>query len=331
MGLKALSLFSGGLDSQLAVVLMKEQGVEVIGLHFTTPFFGDSHDINKAAQDLGIELLDMDISEDYIPKVLLNPVYGYGKNFNPCIDCHAYMLNTAGKLMEKLEASFMVTGEVVGQRPMSQNRSALNAVDKLSGFKGYVVRPLSGKLLGETIPEREGWIDREQLLDISGRGRTRQMELAQKYGLGDYPSPAGGCLLTESNFANRLRQMLQLVSEPSPLQMQILRLGRHFYLADGKLLVVGRNRSENERLADMVLDSDRLLKVADRPGPLAAIRCMKNGLNRNDLEYAASIVARYSDARQEPQARIKIFSKNGEDIDIIMVKPLSAEEVPSSV
>ncbi len=329
--MKALSLFSGGLDSQLAAVLIKEQGIEIIGIHFTTPFFSGSQDINKAAQDLGIEFLDIDISEDYIPRVLLNPVYGYGKNFNPCIDCHAYMLHTAGKLMEKLGASFMVTGEVVGQRPMSQNRSALNAVDKLSGFKGYVVRPLSGRLLDETIPEREGWIDREQLLDINGRGRTRQMELADKYDLEDYPSPAGGCLLTESNFANRLRQMLQFEIEPSPLQMQILRLGRHFYIADGILLVVGRNRSENDRLANIVLDSDLLLKVADRPGPLAVVRCMINELSRNDLEYAASIMARYSDAKLEPQARIKIFSKNQDNIEILMIKPLPSEQVPPSV
>lgn len=329
--MKALSLFSGGLDSQLAVELIKQQGIEVIGLHFTTPFFGGSQELNKAAQDLGIELLEIDISDDYIPRVLLNPVYGYGKNFNPCIDCHAYMLNKAGQMMETLKASFLVTGEVVGQRPMSQNRSALNAVDKLSGFKGYVVRPLSGKLLDQTIPEREGWIEREKLLDINGRGRTRQMELAEKFGLKDYPSPAGGCLLTESNFANRLRQMLRFVSEPSSGQMQILRLGRHFYLADGILLVVGRNRSENQRLTEIVLDSDLMLKVADRPGPLAAIRCMKNELTRHDLEYAASIVARYSDAKQEPQARIKVFTKHQEDMELLTTKPLPAEDVPPSV
>jgi tRNA-specific 2-thiouridylase len=179
--LRALSLFSGGLDSQLAVKIIQEQGIEVIGLHFTTPFFGGSREISKAASDLGIEFREIDISEDYIPRVLLNPVYGYGKNFNPCIDCHAYMLNWAGKLMKEYEASFIITGEVVGQRPMSQNRSALNAVDKLSGYKGLVLRPLSARLLEESIPEKEGWVDREQLLDINGRGRIRQMELALEW------------------------------------------------------------------------------------------------------------------------------------------------------
>jgi tRNA U34 2-thiouridine synthase MnmA/TrmU len=329
--MKALSLFSGGLDSQLAVAIIKQQGVEVIGLHFTTPFFGGSQQLDQAAQDLGISLVEIDISGGYIPRVLLNPVYGYGKNFNPCIDCHAYMLNTAGKLLEEYNASFIITGEVVGQRPMSQNRSALNAVDKLSGYKGYVVRPLSGKLLDETIPEKEGWIDREQLLDISGRGRSRQIDLAKKYQLSDYPSPAGGCLLTESNFARRLRQMLQYISEPSARELQVLRLGRHFYLADGILLVVGRNRSENDRLVSMALASDLLLKTAERPGPLAVVRCLKNTVKRAELELAAAIVARYSDAKYEQQAPVKVFSPSDENIEIITVKPRSPEEMPPSV
>jgi tRNA-specific 2-thiouridylase len=329
--LRALSLFSGGLDSQLAVKIIQEQGIEVIGLHFTTPFFGGSLEISKAASDLGIEFREIDISEDYIPRVLLNPVYGYGKNFNPCIDCHAYMLNWAGKLMKEYEASFIITGEVVGQRPMSQNRSALNAVDKLSGYKGLVLRPLSARLLEESIPEKEGWVDREQLLDINGRGRIRQMELAEKYQLKDYPSPGGGCLLTEVNFARRLRHLLKYVSAPSPREMQVLRLGRHFYLRDGVLLVVGRNKSENERLANLNMDDDVLLKVADRPGPLALIRAMHNNLKPEDLKLAASIVARYSDAKNEKQARIKVFSEKNDSMDIMLIKPLAAEEVPASV
>jgi tRNA U34 2-thiouridine synthase MnmA/TrmU len=324
-------LFSGGLDSQLAVKIIQEQGIEVIGLHFTTPFFGGSREIIKAALDLSIEFREIDISEGYIPRVLLNPVYGYGKNFNPCIDCHAYMLNWAGNLMKEYEASFIITGEVVGQRPMSQNRSALNAVDKLSGFKAYVLRPLSARLLEETIPEKEGWIDRQQLLNINGRGRSRQMELANKYQLKDYPSPGGGCLLTEAGFARRLRHLLEYVSEPSPMQLQVLRLGRHFYLRDGVLLVVGRNKSENDRLANSNMDGDFLLKVADRPGPLALIRAMHSDLKPEDLELASSIVARYSDAKNDKQARIKIFSNYSDNIDSMIIKPLSAEEVPASV
>jgi len=329
--LKALSLFSGGLDSQLAVMLIKEQGIDVIGLHFTTPFFGGDDNLDKAAADLGIELLTIDISDDYIPLVLLNPVYGYGKNFNPCIDCHAYMERTAGNLMDKLGASFMFSGEVLGQRPMSQNKSALNAVDKLCGYKGYMLRPLSARLLNETIPERMGWVNREQLLGISGRGRVPQMELAEKFGIIDYPSPAGGCLLTEPNFARRLRHMLQYVSEPSSLEMQILRLGRHFYIEDGFLLVVGRNHSENERLSKIALNSDLFIKAAHKPGPLAILRSLKNEDSACILEYAASITARYGDGKNDSLVQMKIIHPGIEDFRLLDIKPMPAEEIPPTV
>lgn len=329
--MKALSLFSGGLDSQLAVAIIKDQGIEVIGLHFTTPFFGGSQDIKNAASALDMELLTIDISEDYIPKVLLNPVYGYGKNINPCIDCHAYMLNTAGSFFEKLSASFIITGEVVGQRPMSQNRSALNAVDKLSGLKGYILRPLSARLLDETIPEKKGWILREKLLDINGRGRSRQMELAAHWGLKDYPSPAGGCLLTETNFAKRLHQMLKFNCEPSAIEIQVLRLGRHIYIDDGTLLVIGRNQSENERLLQVALDSDLLLKATEKPGPTAILRAMKKELTDNNLEYAAAIVARYSDAKMDPKAKVKVFNKASQQLSRLEVAPISADQILETV
>lgn len=329
--MRALSLFSGGLDSQLAVLVMKHMGIEVIALHFTTPFFGGSSAITQAAADLGIELREINISEDYIPRVLLNPVYGYGKNFNPCIDCHAYMLHHTGSLMEKMGASFIITGEVVGQRPMSQNKAALNAVDKLAGYKGYVVRPLSGRLLPPTIPEQEGWIERDALLDIQGRSRTRQMELAEKYGLKDYPSPAGGCLLTEPNFARRIRHLLQYRSEPTAEEMQILRLGRHLYLKDGVLLVVGRNHSENERIPEAALKSDMFLKVADRPGPLALLRSLEGEADNETVELAARIVARYSDAKNEDKAHIKRFYPGQQQEILMEVSPLPPEEVPPTV
>ena len=205
-GVKAISLFSGGLDSQLAVRLIQNQGIVVTGINFSSPFFGADKRTERAAHDLGIDLRVEPVGEEYLERVLKNPVYGYGKNMNPCIDCHAFMFRKAGDLMEELGASFIITGEVLGQRPMSQNRSALNAVDKLSGYKGYIVRPLSARLLEATVPEKEGWIQRELLLDISGRSRTRQMKLAEEYGIKEYPSPAGGCLLTEQNFARRLKK-----------------------------------------------------------------------------------------------------------------------------
>lgn len=326
--MKAISLFSGGLDSQLAAVLIKEQGIEVLAITFSTPFFGAREATLHFARQLGIELHSIDIGSDYLKDVLKNPVYGYGKNLNPCIDCHAYMLKRAGQLMEKMGASFLVTGEVLGQRPMSQNRSSMSAVEKLAGYRGYIVRPLSAQLLPPTIPENEGWIDRSKLLDISGRGRSRQMELAEKFGIKDYPSPAGGCLLTEANFARRLKKVLDSQPEIAPAEIEILKVGRHFLLGDSCLLVVGRKHAENERLQEIAHPSDYLIKVADRPGPLGLLRSSA-ALEQNELEYAASIVARYSDAKNEPLATVKIFRVNSEDIfETIKIAPLPAEQVP---
>lgn len=318
--MKAISLFSGGLDSQLAVCLLKEQGIEVIALNFTTPFFGASQKTIQAAQDLQVELKTIDISDIYLDEVLRNPVYGFGKNINPCIDCHAFMLKTAGKYMGSLEASFLATGEVLGQRPMSQNKSALQAVEKLSGLRGLIVRPLSGRLLTPTIPESEGWIDRQKLLDISGRSRKRQMELAEQYNITDYPSPAGGCLLTDQNFARRLFALLDKNHSPCMDDIEILKLGRHFQLQPEVLLVIGRNHSENERLKNLSRTGDFLLKVADRPGPLALIRGPKE-LVEPLLEYSASLVARYSDARKEALAMVKILGHDESERQIIEVGP----------
>ncbi|WP_278279254.1 tRNA 4-thiouridine(8) synthase ThiI [Syntrophomonas palmitatica] len=312
-------LFSGGLDSQLAVCVIKEQNIDVIAINFVTPFFGASDRTRKAAQALGVEFYNIDISEEYIPGVLKNPVYGYGKNMNPCIDCHGFMLKKAGDMMPTFGASFLITGEVLGQRPMSQNKSSMNAVEKISGYRGYIVRPLSGKLLPATEPELQGWIDREMLLDLSGRGRGRQMELAEQYGITDYPSPAGGCLLTDANYSGRLRQYLQVCGKPGRQELEILKYGRHFY-RDNLLLVIGRNHSENERIQENTLDSDTLLKVADRPGPLGLIRPF-GAMNTSNLEWAASLVARYSDAKTMNIARVKVFSPVCDDEQILNVVP----------
>lgn len=329
--MKAISLFSGGLDSQLAVKVVQNQGVTVVGLNFISPFFGADERTFCAAEQLGIELLTKKIDHEYMNNVLRNPVYGYGKHMNPCIDCHAYMLRKAGDMMQKQEASFLITGEVLGQRPMSQNRSALKSVEKLSGYGGYILRPLSARLLDPTIPEMEGWLDRNQLLDINGRGRGRQIELAEKFGIKEYPSPAGGCLLTEENFARRLEKMLALKDVPLPEDMDILKLGRHFYLDEHHLLAVGRNFSENERLQKITLPGDHLLKVADRPGPLGLLRAINAVFDSSHLEYAASIVARYSDARKEPIARVKILTYDDNLIKILEIPPLEPDQVPAMV
>ncbi|MEN6460853.1 MAG: tRNA 4-thiouridine(8) synthase ThiI [Syntrophomonas sp.] len=318
--MKAISLFSGGLDSQLAVCLLKEQGLEVIAMNFATPFFGATQKTYQAAQDLQVELMTIDISDVYMDKVLRNPVYGYGKNINPCIDCHAFMLKTAGQYMESLGASFLATGEVLGQRPMSQNKSALQAVEKLSGMRGLIVRPLSGRLLPSTIPENEGWIDREKMQDISGRSRKPQMELAEYYKITDYPSPAGGCLLTDQNFARRLFDLLDKNPAPGLDEIEILKLGRHFQMEPEVLLVIGRNHSENEQLKKLSRPGDLLLKVADRPGPLALIRG-KDVVEEPQLQFAASLVARYSDAKNEALAPVKMMEFDETEKQIIQVAP----------
>jgi len=328
--LRAISLFSGGLDSQLAVMLIKNQGIEVLGINFVTPFFGASPATIQAARDRGIELVTMDISDEYIPGVLRNPVYGYGKNLNPCIDCHGFMLHKAGDYMKQADASFLITGEVVGQRPMSQNKSALNAVDKISGYRGFIVRPLSGKLLPPSEPESRGWINREELLDINGRSRHVQMELAEKFGIKDYPSPAGGCLLTERNFARRLQKVLDRDAEISAEEMEILKLGRHFIVGDDQLLVVGRNQAENQKIQLNARPQDLLMKAADRPGPLGLLRY--GDYDEELIKYAGSIVARYSDAKNLDSARIKVFKPGDEEgHSIIEVIPLKPEETPAAV
>lgn len=327
--MKAISLFSGGLDSQLAVCLIKDQGIEVEGINFVTPFFGAEERTRQAALDLNIDFHFMDIGPDYMD-VLKNPVYGYGKNINPCIDCHAYMFKKAGEYMREIGADFLISGEVMGQRPMSQNKSALSAVDKLSGNRGLIVRPLSAQLLPATIPETEGWLDRSKLLAISGRSRNEQMRLAEHYGIIDYPSPAGGCLLTDENFAKKLRRLLALRPAADASACEILKLGRHFYLADDQLLVVGRNHSENERLQELADEHDYLFKVTDRPGPLGLLR----PLNHDDpaeLELAARIVARYSDAKTEPTAQVKISQPAVNEDTILQVVPLPAEQVPATI
>jgi tRNA U34 2-thiouridine synthase MnmA/TrmU len=326
--MKAISLFSGGLDSQMAVCVIKEQGIDVVAINFLTPFFGAQERTRQAAMDLGIEFHFLDIGPDYMD-VLKKPVYGYGKNMNPCIDCHAYMFKRAGEYLQEFGASFLISGEVLGQRPMSQNKSALQTVNRLSGQQGLILRPLSAKLLDPSIPEQEGWVDRSRLLDISGRSRARQMQLAEHYGIKDYPSPAGGCLLTQENFSKRLRLLLALNPDATAQDTEILKTGRQLYLKDDQLLVIGRNHDENIRLQELANENDFLIKVVDRPGPLGLLRLHRMD-DQAETDLAARIVARYSDARQEETANMKISRLSGEEI-LTQVVPLPAEEVPALV
>ena len=252
--MKALALLSGGLDSMLAAKLIQEQGIEVVGVAFTSPFFGPDK-ARRAAEWLGIPLHVVDITEDLIP-VLVRPKYGYGRNMNPCIDCHTLMVRKAGELMKELGASFVVTGEVLGERPKSQNAAALRIVARDSGLEGYLLRPLSAKLLPPTVPEEKGWVDRERLLDIQGRSRKPQMALAEKYGLKDYPSPAGGCLLTDPGLSRRLKELLAENQTPEQRDLELLKYGRHFKSPEGTRIVVARQKEENEPLVALARPGD---------------------------------------------------------------------------
>ncbi len=250
--MKAIALFSGGLDSMIAVKLMVDQGIEVVALHIKIGF-GSTKDVSEVmaerARLAGASFKIVDVRDAYIQDILFDPVYGYGKNFNPCIDCHGYMFKIAKKMMEELGASFLVTGEVMGQRPMSQRHDAMKQVSKLANDTEdqLIVRPMSAKLMGETTPEREGWIDRDKLLDISGRSRERQLALAKSYGWEEYESPGGGCLLTESHYAARIKEFITFDTFEVE-DIELLKFGRHFRLPDGAKLAVGRNQEDNAGL-----------------------------------------------------------------------------------
>ena len=304
--IKALALFSGGLDSLLAMKLIIEQGVEVIGLYFDTGFGGKSEEakqeyLQRIADKIGAKLELVNIRDQFVQEILFDPKYGYGKNFNPCIDCHANMIRIAKALLPRYGAHFIISGEVVGQRPMSQRFDALKKVESLSTADGLILRPLSAKLLPITIPEQKGWVDREKLLDISGRSREKQMELAKKWGIEDYESPAGGCLLTDEHFSLKLKD--HIAHDTFDIEdIDVLKWGRHFRLPQGAKLVVSRNKDENEKLKELKL-SKYILFSLPLPGPLSLIH--KNA-TQEEKELAARIALTYSKAKPEEKYEVAI-------------------------
>lgn len=248
--MKALVLYSGGLDSMLAMKLLTNQGIEVIALHINIGFGvkEDNYDtLKRRASIAGATLEVIDVRDQYLQEVLFSPKYGYGKQFNPCIDCHGFMFTVAKSLLPRYGASFIATGEVVGQRPMSQNKDALRLVKKIANDidEDLILRPLCALVMEETKPEREGWVDRSKLLGFNGRGRNAQLALAKELGWEDYPTPAGGCLLTDVQFSIRMRDFVAHDTF-SKEDIEVLKNGRHFRLPDGAKLVVGRNEKENE-------------------------------------------------------------------------------------
>jgi len=292
--MKALILFSGGLDSILATKLMIEQNVEAEAVHFQNPFCACSKTgecciiAANTAHSIGVPFHNVGLEEDYL-EIIKKPYHGYGKNMNPCIDCRIHQFNKAKALSEKIGASFIVTGEVLYERPMSQRRDVMEMIERVTGLQGRVLRPLSAKKLPETMPEKEGVVKREGLLGIQGRGRKVQMALAKKFGVEKYPTPSGGCLLTYAGFSDKVRDLIrhhQLTME----QVGLLKLGRHFRLSDKAKLIVGRNKAENELLLSTGTEGAVFLTAKGLPGPIAMLSLDPSGPY---LEKAASIVAFY--------------------------------------
>jgi tRNA U34 2-thiouridine synthase MnmA/TrmU len=282
--MRAIALLSGGLDSTLAAKVVMEQGVELEALNFLTVFCTCTNRgetclaSQKAVENLGIPLKVFNVSEEYL-NVVKDPKHGYGRNMNPCIDCRIFMLKKTKAYMEEVGASFIVTGEVLGQRPMSQRKDAMRLIEKEAGLEGFILRPLSAKVLPTTIPEKEGWVDREKLLNISGRSRKPQIQLANHFGIRDYPCPAGGCLLTDPGFAKRIKDLLLHNPDFSLNDVHLLKMGRHFRLS---------------HLVKFAQGKDILLKVSSFPGPLSLLR---GKFDEKDIEKAAGITGYYSKAK----------------------------------
>ncbi len=264
---KAIALFSGGLDSILAVKWMQSRGYTVIPVFFTAPYLPPQRAILSAKQN-DLDLQIKDVSAEHVT-LLYNPVYGFGKHMNPCIDCHGFMFRQASLLMDELGADYIISGEVLGQRPMSQRRDALDSVAKLSGIRDLIVRPLCQQHLPDTLPLREAWVDKDDMLDFHGRGREAQMKLAKELGVKDFPPPAGGCLLTDRNYCLRLKDLMER-QEMDYSNLMLLNNGRHFRFPDGAKLIIGRDEPDNDALESSFKNGYRLL-AKDIMGPLGLL------------------------------------------------------------
>ncbi len=290
-------LFSGGLDSILAAEALKRQGIETTCLVFTTDFFSADQAVDSA-RALGVPLITVDISEEFLDKVK-KPEYGRGSGMNPCLDCHLLMLKKAKEIMGQEGFDFVATGEVLGERPMSQNKKAMEIIKKESGLNGYLLRPLSAKLLKETIPEKKHWVDRQQLFAIEGRQRKKQISLAGEWNIEHYPAPAGGCILCEKEFAKRLSRLLKLCPDLESNDVQVLKTGRHFW--EGKVkIVVGRDHKENLKLKQLARPGDILIELSEVPGPTTLLRgCGEEKIGEKALQKAGSLTKEYANKAQD--------------------------------
>jgi len=305
---KAVGLISGGLDSALAVKLVLEQGIAVIGYNLRTPFLAEANEavVRTLGENLGIELVVEDAGEDYV-ELVKAPRFGRGAALNPCVDCHIYMLRRAKALMRERGAAFCFTGEVLGQRPMSQRRRQLELIEREAGLEGKLLRPLSAKLLPPTHPEIERLVDRRKLLDVRGRSRKRQITLARSYDINGYSSPAGGCLLTDENFAARLADAFAHGAYGAD-DINLLKIGRHFRLPSGAKAIVGRNEGENEKILEHLDDAGAAFEIVGVGSPVTLLRPAREG----DWPRAAALTLRYSDARENGAAEARVWSSKGE-------------------
>jgi len=323
-----IALFSGGLDSALAILLMLRQNIEVTALTFMTHFGCDLGDRSScgsnpypAAEKFGFNVKLMHLGQKFVD-IVVNPKYGRGKNMNVCIDCRILMLREARELMEMVNADFIITGEVLGQRPMSQTKDKLNLVLKQANLKGKLLRPLSGKLLPPTEPELSGLVDREQLEGISGRGRKRQLELATEFGLKDYSSPASGCLLTDAAYSVRLRDLLAHSERVTFDDLNLLKAGRHFRLDKDTKVIVGRNEQDNQLLLSYKQPYHVQLEALNVGSPITLL--VGNATDEN-IKKAAMITARYTSAKNRPQVELTLTGDGGERK--VVVAPAADEEL----
>lgn len=314
---KAIALLSGGLDSILALRIIMDQGIECTGVYFSSPFWSNTEKeenfIKKISIENKIKLLIVPIDDDYIDMVK-KPKYGWGKALNPCIDCKIYMLKKAKKIMEEMSASFIITGEVLGQRPMSQHKNALNLIKKQACLEGKILRPLSAKNLDPTEIEKKGIINREKLFDITGRTRKMQLDLVKQFGIKEFSSPAGGCLLTDKLFSKKLQDLFNNNKEISMKDIKFLKYGRHFRYNDNKI-IVGRNEKENEMLAKMKFKDDYILVVPGYGSPNTILQGKKY---KDSIIFASKLTALYSDCK-EKEVIVK-YGENEELLNSIVIK-----------
>jgi len=313
--MKALCVYSGGLDSMLAAELIRAQGIDVLALFFETPFF-TSEKAGKSAREMGLSFKVVNITKRHL-EIVKHPKHGYGNNMNPCIDCHALMFRIAGEMLEQEGADFVFSGEVLGQRPMSQNKRSLSLVALESGLEGLLLRPLSAKNLPPTIPEKKRWVMRDLLMDFRGRSRKPQIELAKNLDISEYPSPAGGCLLTENAFSLRLKDLLSARHDPDLGEIEVLKLGRHFRLDIQTKAVVGRNKRENEALTALKNNKDILLVSMSVPGPTVLV---SGDYSNESLELAAEITVAYSDAKIGENISVRVIGGLDDEISVTGVR-----------